>query len=194
MPIDHPRRSAGEAVPDPSDAPELLGVEVDQLAGPLALVTHHHRLCIEHSELAQAPAAQDGAHRRDRHLQLPRDRRAAQPLVPQTLDLADRFVTDAVPAASCRRAAVGQRRRATAAVARQPAIALPLRDPGRVRRLRYRPAMVFDPLRQQESTWRGQPRVLVNVHPGDPPIIPVSVVTHSVTGLRRVNNLHSNDT
>jgi hypothetical protein len=46
---------------------------------------------------------------------------------------------------------------------------------------------------QQESTrWR-QARILVNVHPGDPPITPVSVATHSLTGLPRMNNLHSND-
>jgi hypothetical protein len=40
---------------------------------------------------------------------------------------------------------------------------------------------------------RRQPGILVNVHPGDPPIKLVSVLTHSLTGLPRMNNLGSND-
>jgi hypothetical protein len=32
----------------------------------------------------------------------------------------------------------------------------------------------------------------MNVHPGDPPIRSVCVTTHSLTGLSRMNNLHSN--
>jgi hypothetical protein len=38
-----------------------------------------------------------------------------------------------------------------------------------------------------------QPRILVNVHPGDPPIKPVSVATRSLTGRHWMNNLQSND-
>jgi len=38
---------------------------------------------------------------------------------------------------------------------------------------------------------RREPRILVNVHPGGPPISPVSVATHSLTGLPRMNNLRS---
>jgi hypothetical protein len=49
------------------------------------------------------------------------------------------------------------------------------------------------PPHQQVSTLRRQARILVNVHPGDPSIIAASVATHSLTGLTRMNNLHSND-
>jgi len=45
MAIDRTARSAGDAVPDPPDTPELFAVDMDQIAGPLALVAHHHRLC-----------------------------------------------------------------------------------------------------------------------------------------------------
>lgn len=55
------------------------------------------------------------------------------------------------------------------------------------------PSATLNPLHQQESTWRRQARILVNVHPGDPPITPVSVATHSLTELPRMNNLHGND-
>jgi len=54
MPIDCAVLSAGDAVPDPRDTSELLAVDMDQLAGLLALITHHHRLRFERSELAPA--------------------------------------------------------------------------------------------------------------------------------------------
>src|SRR5947209_8828405 len=47
MAIDRAPGSAGDAMPDPLDAPELLAVDMDQLAGPLALIAHHHRLRFE---------------------------------------------------------------------------------------------------------------------------------------------------
>jgi hypothetical protein len=39
---------------------------------------------------------------------------------------------------------------------------------------------------------RRQTRILVHVHPGDPPISADSVATDSLTGLPRMNNLHGN--
>src|SRR5207249_2320622 len=49
MAIDRPRSSAGDAVPDPGDTPELLAVDTDQLAGSLAFVTHNHWLWMPRS-------------------------------------------------------------------------------------------------------------------------------------------------
>jgi len=161
---------AGDAVPDCGDAPELFAVDMDQLAGPLPLVAHHCRLGLERGELAQTQAAQNDADRGDRHGQLAGDRRATHPPLPQALDLADPLSTNAMLALMRGRAAVGQRRGAAAAVARQPAIALPLRNPGRVGGIDYPPTLLGDPPHQQVSTLRRQPRILVNVHPGDPPI------------------------
>ncbi len=148
MAIDRAPRSPGDAMADPLDAPELLAIDMDQLAGPLALIAHHHRLRFERGELAQAQAAQNGADRGDRHVQLPRYSRAAHPL----------------PALRGR-AAVGQRRWTAASVARQPAIALPLRNSRRFRRVSNPPTLLGYPPHQQESTLRRQPRILVYVHP-----------------------------
>ena len=166
---------------------------MDQLAGPLALVADHCRLRGERGQLAQSEPAQDRADRGNRHAQLARNRRPAHPLLPQALDLADPFGADAVLAALRRRAAVGQRRGPAASVPREPAIALPFRNPCCYCSRRKPPAATLNPLHQQESTGRRQARILMDVHPGNPPIMPASVATHSLTGLPRMNNLHSND-
>jgi hypothetical protein len=50
----------------PAILAELLGVDVDQLAGPLALVAHHRYGRIEALEAAEAEAPQDAADSRDR--------------------------------------------------------------------------------------------------------------------------------
>jgi hypothetical protein len=54
-------------VPDPGDPPELLAVEMDQLSGSLAFVTHNHWLWFERRQLAQTEPPQDRTHGRDRH-------------------------------------------------------------------------------------------------------------------------------
>jgi hypothetical protein len=68
--IDRPRSSAGDAVPDPGNTPKLLAVDMDQLAGSLAFVTHNYWLGFERRQLAQTEPSQDRTHRRDRHAQL----------------------------------------------------------------------------------------------------------------------------
>src|SRR5437762_11953220 len=88
------------------------------------------------------------------------------------------------------RAAGGQRRDTAASVPRQPAVALPFRNPCRHRSRGKPPAATLNPLHQQESTWWRQARILVNVHPGRSSDTPVSVATHSLTGLPRMHNLH----
>src|SRR5438477_4336398 len=69
---------------------------MDQLAGPLALVSYHRRLRVERGQLAQTEPAQDRADRGNRHAQLSRNGRSAHPLPPQAVDLANPFGADAV--------------------------------------------------------------------------------------------------
>src|SRR4051794_32574872 len=73
MAIDRAARSTGDAMPDPRDTPKLLGIKMDQLAGPLALVAYHHWLRGERGQLAQTEPAQDHADRGNRHAQLSRN-------------------------------------------------------------------------------------------------------------------------
>jgi hypothetical protein len=56
------------------------------------------------------------------------------------------------------------------------------------------PAMLFDPTDHRGSTLRRHASILVQVHPESLPIMRVGAATHSLTGLSRVNNLHSFDT
>ena len=182
---------AGDAVPNRLDTAELLDIDMDQRARPLALVTHHRRLGFERRQLAKRQAAQNLAHRRNRHAELPGDGRAAQTLLPQTLDLGNPLGRGAVAAALWRRTAISQCRRTTTAVAGQPVIGTAGRQSGGLRRLRHAPALLRDSFYQQESALRRQQRILVDVHPGGPPIMSVSVPTHSLTGFPRMNNLRS---
>src|SRR5215469_15778915 len=99
MPIDRTGPASGDAVAHTRDTPELLGVEVDQLARALALVAHHRRLVIQRRQPVQAQPAQNPADRGHRHAELASDLRSAHPLPPQPLDLAYPLVTSTVLAA-----------------------------------------------------------------------------------------------
>ena len=57
--VDHAGAAAGDAVPGTGDLAELLGIDVHDLAGTLALVAHDRRGRIEPLEAAEAEAAQD---------------------------------------------------------------------------------------------------------------------------------------
>ena len=113
---------------DRLDPPELLGVDVEQLARPFALVAHDRRPRLEGGQLAEPQAAQTATDRRDRHRQLARDRGAAQALAPPVLDLGHARGGHLMGAAAGARTAVHQRRRTAGAVAREPAVRLPLRQ------------------------------------------------------------------
>ena len=78
---------AGDAVADAVDATELLGVDVEQLAGAGALVTDHSRSRLEGGEAAEAEAAE---HRPTvaTGARAACDLRAGQALPAQALDLA----------------------------------------------------------------------------------------------------------
>jgi hypothetical protein len=85
VPIDRARPASGDAVADTGDAPELLGVEVDQLARAFALVAHDRRLLIKRRQPVQTQPAQNPANRGHRHAELAGDLRPAHPLPPQPL-------------------------------------------------------------------------------------------------------------
>jgi FtsZ-binding cell division protein ZapB len=86
---------AGDAVADAVDAPELLRVEVEQLARFVARVADDGRLGIEGSEPAQAEPAQHEAHRREWQARLPGNGWPGQALAAQPGDLGDRGVIQA---------------------------------------------------------------------------------------------------
>ena len=72
---------------DAVDPAELLDVDVDQLARPLALVADDLGLGLERRQPAEPVPAQDQAHGGDRSAQPPRDRRPGQALAAQRQDL-----------------------------------------------------------------------------------------------------------
>src|SRR6516225_8668829 len=158
MAIDRTRLASGNAVADTGDAPELLGVEVDQLARTLALVAHDRRLLIKRRQPIQTQPAQNPANRGHRHAELASDLWPAHPLPPQPLDFAHSVASSTVLAVVRRRAAITQTCRSLGAITRQPAIALPYRDPRGLRRLHDAPARLCNALDQQEATLRRQPR------------------------------------
>ena len=137
--------------------------------------------------LAKRHAAQNLAQRRNRHAGLPGDDRAAQTLLPRTLYLGNPLGRGAVAAALWRRTAISQCRLTATAVAGQPVIGRAGRQSAGLRRLRHAPALLRDSFHQQGSTLRRQPRILVEAHPGGPPVMSVSVSTHRLTGFPRMN-------
>ena len=135
--------------------------------------------------LAKRHAAQNLAQRRNRHAGPPD--RAAQTLLPRTLYLGNPLSRGAVAAALWRRTAISQCGLTATAVAGQPVIGRAGRQSAGLRRLRHAPALLRDSFHQQGSTLRRQPRILVEAHPGGPPVMSVSVSTHRLTGFPRMN-------
>src|SRR5207244_4463055 len=86
----------------------LFDVDVDQLARPLALVADDLGLGVEGAKLAEAAAAQDPAHGRDRAAEPAGDGRPGQALAPEPVDLGYGRVVEAGRAALRPRRAVGQ--------------------------------------------------------------------------------------
>jgi hypothetical protein len=117
--VDHAGPAAGDAVADAGDLAELLGVDVDELTGTLALVAHDWCRRIEALEAAETEATQDGSDGRERQAEAAGDHGRGQPLPPERLDRGD--LLGRQPAlASGRRAAVVEGRLAARSPARQP--------------------------------------------------------------------------
>ena len=145
---------------------ELLGVEVQQFARPLALVAHHRRRRVERSETAEPQPAQHRAHGRARQAELAGDPIAAQALPAQPLDLAVSFAGSASAVSAGRRALILKRDLAARPIPRQPMVRAAHRQAGCRGRLGNLPALCLDPQNHQEATLRCQPSILVDVHPG----------------------------
>ena len=142
-------------------------------------------------ELAQPEPAQSAADRRGRHAELAHDGRTADAPPAQSLDLGHASGRHRVGSALRRRAAVDERRPASA-IARQPAVSLPFRQSRSVGGRSHRPALLDHPPHQEESTLRHQTGIFVQLHPGDLPLSAASVAADSLTRCPRMNNLHSN--
>ena len=117
--VDHAGAAAGDAVADAGDPAELLGVDVDQLTGALALVAHHRYGRIEALEAAETEATQDAADGRERQAEAAGDHGRGQPLPTERFDRGDLLGRQPAPARG-RRAPVVEGRLAARSPPRQP--------------------------------------------------------------------------
>ena len=127
-----PRAIAGDAVADAVDPAELLGVDVDELAGMLRVRSGCAGGLGSRAARRPRPRRRSTAPTVERGMpSLAGDGGAAHALPPQPLDLGDRLGRQAVRAARRRRLAVVKRRRAARPIARQPFVGGALRHAGR---------------------------------------------------------------
>jgi hypothetical protein len=176
---------------DALDAPELLDVEMDQLARVLALVADHRGLGFERREAAEPAPAQDRADGRDRHPELAGDGRPGQPLAPQLLDRRHRPGREPGRAAMRPRGAVAQAGRALGGMAVAPLAHRLGINPQGGRHRRHRPAAP-QALDHQHSTMAGGSGILMHVRPRLRVRGCVSG-NHNLSAQTRTDNLHSND-
>jgi hypothetical protein len=87
--VDDAGAAAGDAVPDAGDLAELLGVDVDQLTGALALVAHGGYARIEALEAAETETPQETADGRERQAEAAGDHGRGQSLPTQHRDRGD---------------------------------------------------------------------------------------------------------
>ena len=128
MAIDGAWSAPGDAVADTLDTAELLAVEMQQFARPLALVAHHRRHRIECFQASQPEAAQHRAHGRARQAELAGNLLAGQALPAQPLDLAIALAEHAVAVSGGRRAPIMKGDLAARPIPLEPYIGSPLRQ------------------------------------------------------------------
>ena len=157
--------SPGDAMTNAGDDPELLDVDMDQLARPRALVAVRRLGRLEPGELAQPDPGQDRRHRRERHRQRHRDLRAGHPQPTQRRDHLNAILARAMRHRQRHRGAVQQPRLALDAIAPHPLAAGALADAGSRGRPRQRPPLLDHPTHHRQPTLRAERRVSVNPHP-----------------------------
>jgi hypothetical protein len=192
MSIDRAGMASGNAMANARDAPELFGVEVQQLARVRPLVAHDRRRRVKRSEPIEAEPAQDFGHRRVWHAELPRNRWRAHPLPPQPFDVGDALRRRAAHARGPR-AAIQQRDLAATLPAPNP-FAYGLLADAQIARDLDGPLAGTNAASHQEATVRGGARILVDVHPG-PRLGLLTVDNHQFlkpASGERANNLCSN--
>jgi hypothetical protein len=126
------------------DAPELLDVDVDQLAGPLALVALRG-LAPQPAELAHPDPGQDARHRRQRSIEDLGDFRSGEPQPSQRRDRFDSPLVGAIGDHGRRRGTIQQTARALRPEPLDPLRARAVADSGGLGRLRQRPPELDHP-------------------------------------------------
>jgi len=157
-------RVTGDAVAQPLDAAELLGVDVQQVARSGVLVALHGLDRLQVGQLREACPAQYAAHSGLGHSQAGGDARlgqapAAQFDDGQRLGFAD--TSGAVPRTGT---GIGQRRLTANQVPTQPLAGGRLAHASRCRGLGWRKPVVGHQAHHLESTGEGQSGILVVVH------------------------------
>ena len=159
---------AGDAMSNPAEAPEFLGVEVQELARPIALVADHRRLGFETAEPLEPEALQHGRDGRPRHGQAAADLRACEPM--SASEPLDALLPQPGRAGDPSRGAgtIPKSLRAFGAISSQPAVRGALADPGGLGGVTHRPPESQDPFGQQFSGVRSRLRVRMESHLGSP--------------------------
>lgn len=146
------------------DPPELLDVDVQQLAWAISLVALRG-LKTDPPELAHPNPCQDPRDRRDRHLQTLSDLRAGHPQPPQSRDHLDPPLIGAIGHHRRRRGAIQQPVHTFGAMAGQPLARAAVTDSGRLGSLRQRPPRILDTLDEELPTFDAELGVTVQLHP-----------------------------
>ena len=166
------------------DAPQLLDVDVDQLAGSLALVAQD-RFEPEPSELAHPTALQDRRDRRQRAVEQLGDLRPGEPQAPQRDDHLDSLLISPVRDPLGCRGPIAQTSLPFGAIARHPLRAGPVAHSGRLGGLRD-----TGPARERRATMAQTERgVSVQLHPE---LLGTGASTPSASKEDRMNNVPSN--
>ena len=156
---------AGDAVAGLFEAAEPLDVQVDQLAGMLALVADHRRGRLQVPDPVQAGGPQDPAHRGRRDPDLAGDLLAGEPLAAKGDNPRRRLGRRRAMELVRPRGAIHQPRWPFRLEASHPlADGLGVDAEGRSNRLRRLP-LAQHPTHQLGSTVRCQPGILMHVHP-----------------------------
>src|SRR5688500_2008135 len=149
----------------PQDAAELLDVDVDQLAGPLALVSVGRLERLQPGEPAEPDPGQDPLHGRERHAQALRDLLAGHPHTTQRRDRLDAIISGGVGPGPRRRGAVHQTQLALRPEAAHPLRGGALAHLGGLGRLGERPILLDYPPSEPQPLLRREGRVTVELHP-----------------------------
>src|SRR4051812_3841884 len=160
-----PGAVAGDAVADAVDPAELLDVDVDQLAGVLALVTDDRGLGLKGGEAVEPEPTQCQAHRRAGQAELAGNGRAGAALAAQGLDPGGDLDSLLRRAAMRPRGAVAQPGLALGGMPVAPLADGARRGPNAGSHLGHALAL-SQPADDQHSTVRRRPGILMAVHPG----------------------------
>jgi hypothetical protein len=155
----------GNAMTGTDDPPKLLHIDVDQLAGTLALVAVGWLRRLESRELAKPDPGQDPRHRRRRHSERERDVLPGQAQLAQRGDRADAILAGAIRNRERRRGAIEEPRLSISAITPNP---LPTRALAHARglgRVRERPLQLDNPTHHRQTTLRAESSVSVQLHP-----------------------------